>query len=251
MVKRVEERASAEEKTGVFTGFHAVNPATDARVPVWVADYVLMEYGTGAIMAVPGHDERDRAFAERYELPVVRGGRRGGRHAGRLGTVQRPAGRGGEDGDRRMAGRARPRPARRQLPPARLGLLAPALLGLRRSRSSTAGDCGIVPVPDDELPVLLPEVEDYRPKGKPPLASNEEWLNVPCPTCGGPGKREAETMDTFVDSAWYFLRYCDPHNEQSRSRAGWSTSGGRSTSTSAGSTTRPGTCSTRASSSRC
>jgi leucyl-tRNA synthetase len=74
--------------------------------------------------------------------------------------------------------------------------------------------CGIVPIPDDELPVLLPEVDDYRPKGKPPLASNEEWLRVPCPSCGGEGRREAETMDTFVDSAWYFLRYCDPNNDR-------------------------------------
>jgi leucyl-tRNA synthetase len=75
------------------------------------------------------------------------------------------------------------------------------------------GECGPVPVPDDQLPVLLPEVTDYRPKGKPPLASNEEWMNVPCPRCGGPGRREADTMDTFVDSSWYFLRYCDPHND--------------------------------------
>src|SRR5437899_1617924 len=75
-------------------------------------------------------------------------------------------------------------------------------------------ECGIVPVPEDELPVLLPEVEDYRPKGIPPLASNQEWLHVPCPRCGGDAVREADTMDTFVDSSWYFMRYCDPHNDQ-------------------------------------
>ena len=141
--KRGEERAAAEDKTGVFTGFYAINPATDEPIPIWVADYVLMEYGTGAIMAVPGHDERDREFAERFELPVVPVIDEE-RQAGRLGPVRRPAGRRGEEGDRRVARRAGPRPAGGQLPPARLGLLAPALLGLPdpdRLLRATAGSC--------------------------------------------------------------------------------------------------------------
>jgi leucyl-tRNA synthetase len=211
--KRGEERAAAEQKTGVFTGFFARNPATDEPIPVWVADYVLMEYGTGAIMGVPAHDQRDRQFAERFELPVrevvdeendvlVNSGQFGGLPV--------------EEGKRAivewLGERGRGRPA-----------VSFRLRDWGFSRQRYWGcpipvvycdACGIVPVPDDELPVLLPEVEDYRPKGKPPLASNEEWLRVPCPRCGAEGTREADTMDTFVDSAWYFLRYCDPHNDQ-------------------------------------
>jgi leucyl-tRNA synthetase len=210
--KRGEERASAEEKTGVFTGLYATNPATDEQIPIWVADYVLMEYGTGAIMAVPAHDERDRQFAETFGLeirPVI-----------------------DEDGVLVNSGEFLGRPADE----ATAAIIAwlgergrgrPAVSfrlrdwGFSRQRYWGApipivycGSCGIVPVPEDELPLLLPEVEDYRPKGRPPLASNEEWLRVPCPKCGAIGTREADTMDTFVDSAWYFLRYCDPDNDQ-------------------------------------
>jgi leucyl-tRNA synthetase len=212
MAKRVEERAT-DEKSGVFTGFFATNPATDARVPVWVADYVLMEYGTGALMAVPGHDERDEAFAERFELPVkqvideeqgvlVDSAQFSGMPADEAGPAivewlgERGRGRPAVSFRLRDWGFSRQR---------YWGCPIPVVY---------CGECGIVPVPDDELPVILPEVEDYRPKGKPPLASNEEWLRVPCPRCGGEGTREAETMDTFVDSAWYFLRYCDPDNDQ-------------------------------------
>ena len=165
-----------------------------------------MEYGSGAIMAVPGHDERDRAFAERFELPIVDVV---DEEAQTLVESAQFSGLPVEEAKRAIVewlgtrGRGRPAVSFRLRD-----------WGFSRQRYWGApipvvycGECGIVPVPDDELPVLLPEVEDYRPKGKPPLASNEEWLNVPCPSCGGPGQREAETMDTFVDTAWYFMRY--------------------------------------------
>jgi leucyl-tRNA synthetase len=213
LAKRGEERAAAELKTGVFTGLTATNPATGEEIPVWVADYVLMEYGTGAIMAVPGHDERDLQFAEQFGLPVEE-------------VVDEERGVLVESGD--FSGMPVDE-AKRAIVEwlGSLGRGRPAVSfrlrdwGFSRQRYWGApipivycGNCGIVPVPDDQLPVLLPEVEDYRPKGKPPLASNEEWLNVPCPSCGGPAQREADTMDTFVDSSWYFLRYCDPRNEE-------------------------------------
>jgi leucyl-tRNA synthetase len=210
--RRGEERATAREKTGVFTGVYARNPATDEQIPIWVADYVLMEYGTGSIMAVPGHDERDHEFAERFDLPVrtiI------DENAGMLVDSGEFSGQPVEEAKRAIVewlgsrGRGRPAVSFRLRD-----------WGFSRQRYwgcpipvVYCGRCGIVPVPDDQLPLLLPEVEDYRPKGKPPLASNEEWLHVPCPSCGGEGTREADTMDTFVDSAWYFLRYCDPHNE--------------------------------------
>jgi leucyl-tRNA synthetase len=207
---RPTEEREAREKTGVFTGRHATNPVNGEQIPIWVADYVLMEYGTGAIMAVPAHDERDRDFAETFSLPIVPviG------EDGRLINSQSFDGQPWEEGKQAIVdwlseeGKGKP-------------AINFRLRDWSFSRQRYWGApipvvyCerdGIVPIPDDQLPILLPEVEDYRPKGKPPLASNEDFINVECPKCGGPAKREADTMDTFVDSSWYFLRYCDPHN---------------------------------------
>jgi leucyl-tRNA synthetase len=218
----VEERET-KEKVGVFTGHYVVNPVNDERIPVWVADYVLMDYGTGAIMAVPAHDERDLEFAERYDLPI-----RAVIAPESFGSLDGPppehilVNSGPFDGLSPEEGRSKIVEWLREK-----GRGAPAISYRLRdwsfSRQRYWGcpipvvyceDDGIVPVPEDQLPVVLPELEDYRPKGKPPLASNEEWINVPCPKCGKPAKREADTMDTFVDSSWYFLRYCDAHNDQ-------------------------------------
>ena len=209
---RPTEEREQREKTGVFTGRYATNPVNDERIPIWVADYVLMEYGTGAIMAVPAHDERDAEFAATFALPDRRGDL-GERHARQLRRSST-----GRTRTRRSARSSRgcpstAAPSRRSTTACATGASRGSATGARRSRSSTATTCGIVPVPESDLPVLLPDVEDYRPKGKPPLASNEEFMNVACPSCGGAGRREADTMDTFVDSSWYFLRYCDPHND--------------------------------------
>jgi leucyl-tRNA synthetase len=182
------------------------------RLPVYVADYVLMEYGTGAIMAVPAHDERDREFAEAFDLPI----REVIDEDGVLVDSGEFTGLPAEGAKRRivewLGERGKGQPA-----------VSYRLRDWSFSRQRYWGcpipvvhceDCGIVPVREDELPVLLPEVDDYRPKGVPPLASNEEWVNVPCPKCGKPARREADTMDTFVDSSWYYLRYVDPRNDE-------------------------------------
>jgi leucyl-tRNA synthetase len=210
--KRGEERETEEVKTGVFTGHWVTNPVNGTKLPVYVADYVLMDYGTGAIMAVPAHDERDREFAEAFDLPIVEVIT----DEGVLVNSGEFDGLPAEEAKHAIVERLR-----------KEGKGAPAVSYRLRDWSMSrqrywgcpipivyCDKCGVVPVPEDDLPVVLPEVADYRPKGVPPLASNQEWLHVPCPKCGGPGTREADTMDTFVDSSWYFLRYVDPHNDQ-------------------------------------
>ena len=217
------ERQSTEsglEKRGVFTGAYAVNPFNGAEVPIYLADYVLMTYGTGAIMAVPGQDQRDWDFAVAYDLPIIR-------------TVQPPEGWVGEaytgDGptinSAWLSGVADVRRAKA----AAIDWLEAEAIGQRKvnyrlrdwlvSRQRFWGcpipvvycpEHGIVPVPETDLPVLAPDDVEFRPTGESPLRDNAEFLNTTCPICGGPAERETDTMDTFVDSSWYFLRFCDP-----------------------------------------
>jgi leucyl-tRNA synthetase len=210
--RRGEARATEDAKTGVFTGLYATNPVNGERLPMYVADYVLMEYGTGAIMAVPAHDERDREFAEAFDLPIHEVIDEDGVLVDSGDFTRLPAEEGKAKIVEWLAEQGTGRPA-----------VSYRLRDWSFSRQRYWGcpipivycdDCGVVPVPEEDLPVLLPEVSDYRPKGVPPLASNEEWLYVPCPRCGKQARREADTMDTFVDSSWYYLRYVDPRNDR-------------------------------------
>ena len=223
------ERADPEkEKTGVFTGHFVTNPVNDNRLPVWVSDYVLMDYGTGAIMGVPAHDERDYAFARRFELPIkpvvvptdgeVEEGAAFLAHSGdeKLIDSAQFSGMSSTEGKQAIVewldsrGRGRPAVSYR---------LRDWLLSRQRYWGCPipilyCDECGMVPVPEEDLPVLLPDVEEYLPKGRSPLAGAEDWVNTTCPKCAGKARRETDTMDTFVDSSWYFIRYADPHNDQ-------------------------------------
>jgi leucyl-tRNA synthetase len=200
----------AKEKDGVFTGRYVVNPVNGERIPVWVAAYVLVEYGTGAIMAVPAHDERDHEFAQRYELPIVEVVD----DDGRLVNSAQFSGLSAPEGKRAIVEWL----AENGLGKATVSYrLRDWLLSRQRYWGAPipivyCDGCGIVPVPDDDLPVLLPAIDDYLPKGRSPLAAAEDWVRTTCPSCGGEARRETDTMDTFVDSSWYFLRYCDPKN---------------------------------------
>jgi leucyl-tRNA synthetase len=223
------ERADPEkEKTGVFTGHFVTNPVNDERLPVWVADYVLMEYGTGAIMAVPAHDERDYEFARRYELPIKpvvvpidgeldeEGAYLGHSENEKLIESAQFSGLPAPEAKKAIVewlesrGKGRPAVSYR---------LRDWLLSRQRYWGCPipilyCDDCGMVPVPEEDLPVLLPEVDEYVPKGRSPLAAAEDWVHTTCSRCGGEARRETDTMDTFVDSSWYFIRYADPHNDQ-------------------------------------
>jgi leucyl-tRNA synthetase len=227
----IDRTSTAKEKTGVFIGAYATNPVNGEQIPIWIADYVLMGYGTGAIMAVPFGDQRDLEFARQFGLPVIA-------------VIEPPAGpldpatmteawpgegtminsgpidgipAGKEDGQsvkaaiRWLEERGRGK-----------GTINYRLRDWLISRQRYWGtpipmihreDGSIAPVPDEQLPVLLPEVRDYLPKGKSPLAAAEDWVSVTDPETGRPARRDTDTMDTFVDSSWYFLRYTDAQND--------------------------------------
>jgi leucyl-tRNA synthetase len=217
-------RKTSTEKTGTFTGSYAINPATRKQIPIWVSDYVLMEYGTGAIMGVPGHDERDFEFATKFDLPIVRvvcGEREDastpltsaftGCESGTLVNSGEFDGYSVDAGKKAIvellskSGSAKP-------------VVHFRLHDWCISRQRYWGppipiiyceSCGTVPVPEKDLPVVLPFIEDFKPddSGVSPLARHEEWYRVACPKCGKTGRRETDVSDTFLDSAWYFLRY--------------------------------------------
>lgn len=223
---RVDIEAT-KEKTGVFTGGHAVNPVNGEEVPIWIADYVLMEYGAGAIMAVPAHDERDYAFAKKYDLPIKQvivpktaSDEVDLPYVG-SGVLIHSGGYDGQPSDRAIKGISES-----------LQMKGRAQLKVNYrmrdwvfSRQRYWGEpipiihcekCGAVPVPEKDLPVELPQVEKYEPTGTgdSPLAAVEDWVNVKCPMCPRMGKRETNTMPQWAGSSWYWLRYLDPHNSE-------------------------------------
>lgn len=228
LATEIERQSTEREKTGVFLGVHATNPVNGEKLPVWAADYVLSEYGTGAIMAVPAHDQRDLEFALRFDLPV---------------RVIIDTG----EPDPVVSGRATPGDGT-YVNSALLDGLSDKASGIARINERLEADgtgraavtfrlrdwllsrqrfwgcpipiihcpvCGEVPVPDDQLPVELPDLRgaDLAPKGTAPLAAATAWRSVNCPSCGGPAERDADTMDTFVDSSWYYYRYCSPTDD--------------------------------------
>ncbi|MCU6737030.1 leucine--tRNA ligase [Diplocloster agilis] len=222
------DRLQDKEKTGVFTGSYAVNPLNQAKIPIWLSDYVLADYGTGAIMCVPAHDDRDFEFAKKFEIPIIQVIAKDGvenpdlteayTEPGIMINSDKFNGMNSED-------------AKRDVP----GMLEEQGIGKKTvnyklrdwvfSRQRYWGEpipiihcehCGAVPVPEDQLPLLLPEVESYQPTGtgESPLADIEEWVNTTCPVCGRPAKRETNTMPQWAGSSWYFLRYVDSHNKE-------------------------------------
>ena len=223
------EDLETAEKEGFFTGGHAVNPFTGAKIPIWVGNFVLMEYGTGAVMAVPAHDERDFEFCTKYGLPIPiviqpaedaplagQTQKQAYTDYGRLVNSGPYSGMASEEALAKMTSDAEARGFGKGETTYRL-----RDWGISRQRYwgtpipvIYCEHCGMVPVPDDQLPVKLPEEVSITGMGQSPLAGTPEFVNVKCPKCGGAGRRETDTMDTFVDSSWYFLRYLDPHNDR-------------------------------------
>nr|MBA2344892.1 leucine--tRNA ligase [Rubrobacter sp.] len=221
-MSEIDRTDVTREKSGVFTGAYAINPANGEKIPVYIADYVLMGYGTGAIMAVPGQDERDWEFAEKYDLPIVRTVQPPDNFEGKAYTGEGVAinsgfldGFGVDDAKRRMIEWLEEQESGK-------GTVTYRLRDWLISRQRYWGtpipiiycpEHGSVPVPEDDLPVLLPEDAEFMPTGESPLKLDPDFYNTECPVCGGPATRETDTMDTFMDSSWYWYRYLSPHYE--------------------------------------
>ena len=221
----IDRLSSVREKTGVFTGAYAINPINGRQVPIWIADYVLYSYGTGCVMAVPAHDERDFVFATKYDLPIIevikpKEGEAPLPYTG-PGVLINSESFDGMDNEK----------AKKAIVEALAKTQHGALKVNYRmrdwliSRQRYWGEpiplvhcdkCGWVPLPEEQLPLLLPEVSSYEPtdNGESPLATMTDWVNTTCPCCGGPAQRETDTMPQWAGSSWYFLRYMDPHNDK-------------------------------------
>jgi leucyl-tRNA synthetase len=218
----------ARKKTGVFTGSYAINPLTRERMPIWIADYVLVTYGTGAIMAVPAHDERDFAFARAFDLPIRVVIQPDGEHLDPATMHEAYHGPGTLVNSGEFDGAHVPeelpslidRLDARGLGKATTTYRLRDWLFARQRYWGTpipivyCDSCGMVPVPETDLPVVLPLDADFQPTGQSPLIHHEEFLQAECPNCGGPARRETDTMDTFVDSSWYWFRYASPHDAE-------------------------------------
>ena len=220
----IDRMSTTREKTGVFTGSYAIHPITGKKVPIWASDYVIATYGTGVVMAVPAHDERDFEFAKKFDLPIQRVIASSADAEDELPFIEKGVlvNSGEFDGLNFKTAID-----------AIIEKLAPSGMAERKinyrlrdwliSRQRYWGTpipvvhcekCGVVPVPDDQLPVLLPYDVEFRPDGESPLAKCAEFMNTTCPKCGAPAKRDPDTMDTFVDSSWYQLRYPDNKNDK-------------------------------------
>ncbi|MEM1251602.1 MAG: leucine--tRNA ligase [Cyanobacteria bacterium P01_H01_bin.21] len=230
-MSEMDRTAENREKTGVWTGSYAINPVNEQKIPIWIADYVLMDYGTGAIMAVPAHDQRDFEFARKFDLPIevvvqpedetlnaatmeeayphdgvmVNSGPLDGIPAGKGDGQSVPAAIKWLEDNNKGEGTANYRLRDWLISRQRYwGVPIPMIY---------CDSCGTVPVPADQLPVVLPEDVEFSARGGSPLAKMADWINCQCPSCGTDAKRETDTMDTFIDSSWYFLRYADAQNE--------------------------------------
>ena len=223
------DRLQDKEKTGVFTGSYAINPLNGAKVPIWLSDYVLADYGTGAIMCVPAHDDRDFEFATKFNIPIIQVIAKDGKEIENMTEAYTEAsGTMINSGDwNGMESSVLKKEAPMMIEKMGIGRKT-VNFKLRDwvfSRQRYWGEpipivhcpkCGNVPVPEEELPLRLPDVESYEPTGtgESPLAAIDEWVNCKCPACGGPAKRETNTMPQWAGSSWYFLRYVDNKNDK-------------------------------------
>ena len=221
-------RMTDKEKTGVFTGSYGINPLNCAKTPIWVSDYVLADYGTGAIMCVPAHDDRDFEFAKKFDLPIIQVISKDGKEVENLTEAYTEPGimiNSNEFNGMKSEDAKKKVPDYMEEKGFGKKTVNFKLRDWVFSRQRYWGEpiplihcekCGTVPVPEDQLPVILPNVKSYKPTdtGESPLAAIDEWVNTTCPCCGGPAKRETNTMPQWAGSSWYYLRYCDNHNDK-------------------------------------